>query len=117
MSELQIEVVPKTFTRRKGELTKIHNKLSKISPKMLDELEKQAYNQNLDPKVRQTAIITLLKLDIEVAKIINADNLTRMLADIKYADKLLGGSTEDDGAPRKGKPAIDFENIMTVEEV
>lgn len=116
MSELVIETVPATFTRRKGELTKIHKELAKASPDMIKFLLDQVKDVRLDPKVRQAAAIKLISFDIEVSKIINADNMTRMLADIKYADKLLGGKTSEDGDNKPGRPMVDFDNIMDVEE-
>lgn len=118
MSDLQIETVPVKFTRRKGELTKIQKQLAKISPEMIDFLVKQVQDEGLDPKVRQAAAIKLIEYDIRVAQLTNADNMTRMLADIKYADKLLGGKTTDDeGEGKPKKPLVDFDNILTVEEI
>lgn len=109
-----IEAVPTTFTRRKGELTKIHKQLDKITPAMVILLEGQANDVKLDPKIRQKAAELLLKYFIETSKTINADNMARMLADIKYGNgKLLGGSTAGDDS--KNTADVDFANILEIE--
>ena len=118
MSDLQIETVPVKFTTRKGAFSKLRRQLAKVSPESIELLIAQVRDTTLDPKVRQTAAAKLIEYDIRIAQLDNADQMTRMLADIKYEDKLLGGKTsDDDGEGKAKKPLVDFDNILTVEEI
>lgn len=118
MSELVIETVPVKFTRRKSEFTKLQKSLSKVSTELVEFLMTQVRDTTLDPKVRQAAAMKLLEYEIRVNDLHNKDVLTRLLADIKYEDKLLGGKTsDDDDSGKSKKPLVDFDNIIEVEEI
>lgn len=67
-----------------------------------------------DEKIRLTAAIKLLELQVSVAKEINTDQIQRLIAELKYnptGKKNLVAVDDDDS----DKPLVDFHNIQKIE--
>lgn len=104
------EPVP-TFVRRKGELTKIQKKLEKISEDMVDFMLAAIESDKTEMKLRLLYAEKLLGYHVEVSKLVNQDNLARMVAEIKTNGRPLGGST---AISTMNAPRVDFDNVISV---
>lgn len=69
--------------------------------------------QDKDVRVRMQAASKLLDMQILVAKEINADQMARLIAEIKIANgpKRLGATEEDENLT----PIVDFTNVRAIE--
>jgi len=111
----EVVVVKETtpsFIRRTGELTKTQKRLSKLSESMIDFLLSKVEDEGVDLKLRMQYADKLLSYHVDVSKLVNQDNLQRMVAEIKIAGKLpLSG---DASGNKTTQPVIDFDNIISV---
>lgn len=87
------------------ELTKFLKDLKKISKKAIETLERGLDSE--DERVRMIAAEKLLKFYTDTANEVNADELKRLLLEVKLKGLTGAGSTADDDST----PALDFDNI------
>ena len=113
MEEKSAVIVAQTapsFVRSKGELTKVQKRLALCSEDMIDFMLEQVSDKTVDLKLRLQYAEKLLGYHVEVSKLVNQDNLSRMVAEIKLNNKsTLGGTTVADATPR-----VDFNTIIEV---
>jgi oligoendopeptidase F len=103
------ELVPtkqQAIFKKDHELKKLVSSLKKISKKAIETLEKGLDSQ--DERVRMIAAEKLLKFYVDTANEVNADELKRLLLEVKASGLIGAGSTaqNDDDIP-----ALDFDNI------
>ena len=108
MSGTGIEVAPAgkvSFIREDHELSKLSKSVRKLNTKALAVLEDSLSDE--DPKIRMEAAKTLLKMDIDISKIINEDAMNRIIAELKVNGELKEIKSNN-------TPLIDFNNIQDV---
>ena len=108
MSGTGIEVAPAgkvSFIREEHELSKLSKNIRKLNSKALAVLEDSLSDE--DPKIRMEAAKTLLKMDIDISKIINEDAMNRIIAELK-----VNGEVKE--IKSNNTPLIDFNNIQDV---
>lgn len=108
MSGTGIEVAPAgkvSFIREEHELSKLNKSVRKLNTKALAVLEDSLSDE--DPKIRMEAAKTLLKMDIDISKIINEDAMNRIIAELK-----VNGEVKE--VKSNNTPLIDFNNIQDV---
>jgi len=108
MSGTGIEVAPAgkvSFIREEHELSKLSKNIRKLNTKALAVLEDSLSDE--DPKIRMEAAKTLLKMDIDISKIINEDAMNRIIAELK-----VNGEVKE--IKSNNTPLIDFNNIQDV---
>lgn len=108
MSGTGIEVAPVgkvSFIREEHELSKLSKSVRKLNTKALAVLEDSLSDE--DPKIRMEAAKTLLKMDIDISKIINEDAMNRIIAELK-----VNGEVKE--VKSNNTPLIDFNNIQDV---
>ena len=108
MSGTGIEVAPAgkvSFIREEHELSKLSKNIRKLNTKALAVLEDSLSDE--DPKIRMEAAKTLLKMDIDISKIINEDAMNRIIAELKVNGELKEVKSNN-------TPLIDFNNIQDV---
>jgi hypothetical protein len=105
MSEL-VPTKQQAIFKKDHELKKLVSSLKKISKKAIETLERGLDSE--DERVRMLAAEKLLKFYVDTSNEINADELKRLLLEVKASGLIGAGSTarEDDDTP-----ALDFENI------
>lgn len=105
MSEL-VPTKQQAIFKKDHELKKLVSSLKKISKKAIETLERGLDSE--DERVRMLAAEKLLKFYVDVSNEVNADELKRLLLEVKANGLIGAGSTaqEDDDSP-----ALDFDNI------
>ena len=83
-------------------LSELSTKVKRISERALQALEDGLSSK--DEKVRIDCAKTLLKLDIDISKLINEDAMNRLLLTLR----------QNGNPPPKHTPRIDFDNIQDV---
>ena len=103
-----LQVKKPSFLDDEVQLKKLSRHLSRSSSDAVDVLVKLL--ENADDKIKMQAAVKLLEFDLETKKSIAADQLQRMIADIKIGNS--GRSKEleleDD---RRSRPVVDFTSI------
>ncbi len=94
-----------SFIREEHELSKLSKNIRKLNTKALAVLEDSLSDE--DPKIRMEAAKTLLKMDIDISKIINEDAMNRIIAELK-----VNGEVKE--IKSNNTPLIDFNNIQDV---
>lgn len=84
-------------------LLPLSNKVKKLSDKALSVLEDALASE--DEKIRMDAAKTLLKMDVDISKVINEDAMSRLLLELKH---------NGNPAPKETLPMVDFSNIQEV---
>lgn len=84
-------------------LTTLSKKVKGLSEKALNTLEQGLSSE--DERVRMDCAKTLLKMDVDISKIINEDSMNRLLLQLKL---------EGNPAPKDTTPLVDFSNIQEV---
>lgn len=94
-----VEAKQQPIFKKPHELTKFVSQLKKISKKALETLERSLDSQ--DERVRIIAAKELLKFYTDAANEVNADELKRLLLEVKASGLIGAGSTaqEDDDTP------------------
>lgn len=95
-----------SFITEKHELTSLSNKVRKLNNAALKVLE-EGLNDS-DVKVRLECAKTLLKMDVDISKIINDDAMNRILAELK-----MNGEIKNVGNTNT-RPLVDFSSIQQV---
>lgn len=95
-----------SFITEKHELTTLSNKVRKLNSAALKVLEDALTDP--DVKVRMEAAKALLKMDIDISKIINDDAMNRILAELK-----MNGEIKNVGNSNS-RPLVDFSSIQQV---
>ena len=95
-----------SFITEKHELTTLSNKVRKLNSAALKVLEDALADP--DVKVRMEAAKALLKMDIDISKIINDDAMNRILAELK-----MNGEIKNVGN-NNNRPLVDFSSIQQV---
>ena len=90
-----------SFIREEHELSKLSKNIRKLNTKALAVLEDSLSDE--DPKIRMEAAKTLLKMDIDISKIINEDAMNRIIAELK-----VNGDVKE--IKSNNTPLIDFNN-------
>ena len=85
------------------QLNSLNNKLQKLNTKALEVLENALLSP--DEKISIDAAKTLIKLNVDISKIINEDAVNRILLQLK---------TNGLQAPKDTTPLVDFSNIQEV---
>jgi hypothetical protein len=101
-----VETKQQAIFKKDHELKKILGQLKKVSKKAIETLEAGLTSD--DERVRMIAAEKLLKFYVDTANEINADELKRLLLEVKASGLIGAGSTasQDDDSP-----ALDFDNI------
>lgn len=67
-----------------------------------------------DEKIRLTAASKLLEFQVQIAKEINADQMQRLIAEVKLSGRA-GSKTTTDLVPEDRRPIVDFTTIREIE--
>lgn len=97
-----------TFIRKSGELTKLLKRVDKITPDAVAFLEKTMNDATVDIKTRVACAKEIVGINIDVAKTVNHDQLSRLIAQLKL--KTGSGKTLVD---KDEMPSLDFETVQT----
>jgi HEAT repeat protein len=95
-----------SFITEKHELTTLSTKVRKLNSAALRVLEDALVDP--DVKVRMEAAKALLKMDIDISKIINDDAMNRILAELKMNGEIKNVSNNN------SRPLVDFSSIQQV---
>jgi hypothetical protein len=108
--ELQTE--QQSFLNDSVDLKKLQKELKKVSKAAIEVMVKILENDKSSDEMKMKAAMKLLDLEIEVAKVISADQLQRLVADIKLirGPKQLVPVGED-----KNRPLVDFHTVRSIE--
>lgn len=105
-----------SFLDSKIQLGDLLKKVSKETKKAIEVLV--ACLESKDERIRYQAATKLLEFQVQIAKEINADQMQRLIAEIKLnrqsAKKLIGIDPEDE-ENKKTRPIVDFSTIRQVE--
>jgi hypothetical protein len=99
-----------SFVRDSIDLKALHSQLKKVSKQAIDVLV--ALLESKDEKNRLQAAKMLLEFQITVAKELSADQMQRLIAEIKIAKNSQGQLTDEQS--RANMPLVDFTNIREV---
>lgn len=104
------EIVPagkQSFIRaEEHELSATGKKLAKLSNKALEVLAQGLESE--DEKVRLETAKALIKMNIDISKIINEDAMNRLISEFRFVG-VVGNDT-----PKDVTPLVDFSNIQEV---
>lgn len=108
------------FLKDSVDLKSVHTKLKGVSKKAIETLEKALDSE--DEKIASSAAIKLLELGVQVAKEINSDKLTRLIAKVKLGSGRgvlvpVGNKKaeeEPEDVDTKPKSIVDFTTIQQV---
>ena len=96
-----------SFIRRKHELTDLERKLSKAAPGAVDRIISLMDKEGQTDKMQLECAKLILSYEIETAKAINQDQLTRQIAEIKVNGKNSKELTDESDE----KAYVDFDTI------
>jgi hypothetical protein len=103
------EIVPagkQSFIRVKDhDLAATGKKLSKLSDKAIEVMAQGLESE--DEKVRLECAKSLIKMNIDISKIINEDAMNRLISEFRF----IGVNNE---SPKDVSPLVDFSNIQQV---
>lgn len=103
---------PITFVKDSHALTKPLKKLLKVSEAAIAALE--AGLQSQDEKVRVACADKLLGHLEAMSKEVNSDQITRLIAEIKFNRAPMLPDGESEGNSAKVIPTVDFTTVQTV---
>ena len=86
------------------DLASTGRKVAQLSDKALEVLEQGLYSE--DEKTRMDCARTLIKMNIDISKIINEDAMNRLIAEFRFV-----GQVEQ---PKNVTPLVDFSKIQEV---
>lgn len=99
-----------SFLTDEVQLKALAKSLGKLNKETIDVLE--TLLKSKDERVRMQVAFKLLDLEIEVKKAISADQMQRLIAEIKLNN---GSTTKQLTAEQENKrPLVDFANIQTI---
>lgn len=101
-----------SFLADEVQLKQMGKSLSKASKTAIDVLVQMLDSQ--DEKTRMTAAIKLVEFDIDVKKAISADQMQRLIAEVKLNGSGGSKTLEIEEAERKKRPIVDFSNIRAI---
>ena len=103
------EIIPagkQSFIRvEEHELTATGKKLSKLSDKAIEVMAQGLESE--DEKIRLECARSLIKLNIDISKIINEDAMNRLISEFRFVGN-------NDNNPKNVTPLVDFSNIQQV---
>ena len=103
------EIVPagkQSFIRVKDhDLAATGKKLSKLSDKAIEVMAQGLESE--DEKIRLECARSLIKLNIDISKIINEDAMNRLISEFRFVGN-------NDNNPKNVTPLVDFSNIQQV---
>lgn len=103
---LKVREVALTFQRKQTHgLTRLRNKLIKELEDSLDVLVTIRDDKTMDMKARREASKDIIRFGIEVEELINADQMTRLLAEARLGSGTKQLETEDN------TPYLDFSTV------
>lgn len=106
---VELKQEPQSFLTQSIDLKRLLKDVSKQSKPAVDALVKLLASQ--DEKIRLSAAKALLDLQVSVAKEINADQMQRLVAELK----LSGGSKRLVEVEEDNRPLVDFTTIREVD--
>jgi len=87
------------------ELTGLSKKLNKLNDKALKALEDGL--SDADPKIRLESAKTLLKMNVDVSRVISDESISRIMIALKHGEAIKE-------LPMEKAPLVDFSNIQEV---
>lgn len=108
-----LQVKKHSFLDEEVQLKKLSKELSKSSKEAIDVLVEMLHGE--DKRLKMQAAIKLLDLEVEVKKVISADQMQRMIAEIKLSSGGGSKTLELEDSERKNRPIVDFSNIRSIE--
>lgn len=99
-----------SFLDDEVQLKKLAKELSKASKEAIDVLLKLL--ESKDERVRMQAAMKLIEYDIDVKKAISADQMQRLIAEIKL-NRGVTSTKQLVATEEKKRPVVDFDRIRT----
>lgn len=107
---LQTKEIP-TFVKKKHELDKLLKSIEKVSPEAVKLLTDTMNNEKIELKVRIDCAKTIIELNKSLAQQISADEMARLIAEVKLGSGTSKTLTLED---KPKAPALNFEDIREV---